>query len=251
MTMQDTTMVTEHEHGIELRAFLARLLGWDDARQAAIDGAICAIRSSLTERVPLVLRGESNLVAIARALHRRVVGVDRPFVMCDPRRVGIASVRQPASYPTSTAARMAAAGGSVCVRTRRLPPDFRALVAALEAPGAEVLLFVCVEQCTVPRGLAQPIDVPPLTTRSLELTRIINEYAREAIALLGAPPESFTGEDHRWVHEQAAGSLAEIEKATLRRVALRCSANASEAAARLALLRHNFAGCGFFERRSA
>jgi len=54
---------------------------------------------------------------------------------------------------------------------------------------------------------------------------IVEDYAAEAIATLNAPANSFTNADLWWVIERAARSLAEIEKATLRVVALKVSAN--------------------------
>ena len=70
-----------------------------------------------------------------------------------------------------------------------------------------------------------PVVVPPLANRAHELDRIIVEYASDAIAELGAPHEAFTADDRAWVRDHAAGSLAEIEKATLRLVTLRTSRN--------------------------
>jgi hypothetical protein len=66
----------------------------------------------------------------------------------------------------------------------------------------------------------------------LELPRIVEEYAAEAIAALRPlrPWDSFTVADLRWVVECAATSLPEIEKATLRVVALKISASLSDAA---------------------
>jgi DNA-binding NtrC family response regulator len=77
--------------------------------------------------------------------------------------------------------------------------------------------------------------VPSLSTRTQDLPRIIDEYAQDAIAILDVPATSFQPDDHRWVLEHAAASLPEIEKATLRRVALRTSANVSRAATRLGM----------------
>jgi ActR/RegA family two-component response regulator len=71
--------------------------------------------------------------------------------------------------------------------------------------------------------------------RAHELDRIIVEYASDAIAELGAPHEAFTAGDRVWVQDHAAGSLAEIEKATLRLVTLYTSRNLSHAAARLGM----------------
>jgi hypothetical protein len=66
----------------------------------------------------------------------------------------------------------------------------------------------------------------------LELPRIVEEYAAEAIAALRPlrPWDSFTVADLRWVVECAATSLPEIEKATLRVVAIKMSASLSDAA---------------------
>jgi hypothetical protein len=77
--------------------------------------------------------------------------------------------------------------------------------------------------------------VPPLAGREAELDRIIAEYAADAIAELAAPAASFTTDDHAWVRNHAAGSLAEIEVATVRLVAFYTSRNLSHAAARLGM----------------
>lgn len=178
------------------------------------------------------------MVPIAHALHRRVLGADRPFVVCDPRRRDRpASVRSATSYGTGDAATKAATGGSVCVRTKRLPRDFPALLARLREPGAGVQLIVCLDREDPASFLSEPIEVPSLSTRTQDLPRIIDEYALDSIAALGASATSFQPDDHRWVLEHAAVSLPEIEKATLRRVALRTSTNLSRAAARLGMAR--------------
>jgi len=78
-----------------------------------------------------------------------------------------------------------------------------------------------------------PIRVSPLRGRANELPTIVKKYAEEAISTLGAPAKSFTNADLSWVIEHAASSLAEIEKATLRVVALKASANHLPHAARL------------------
>jgi hypothetical protein len=59
----------------------------------------------------------------------------------------------------------------------------------------------------------------------------------DAIVEIAPPPDLTLDErDRKWLLEHAAtSSLAEIEKATLRMVALRGSANLSQAAARLGM----------------
>jgi hypothetical protein len=218
----------------ELRAFLARLLGWSNERRVEL--ALRSLALALDHRATLVLCGEGDMVPIAQALHRRTLGPDKPFIVCDPRRrIEAASVRSPASCASGVDAFEAAVGGSLCVRVRRLPKDFPALVARLR-DADDVLCAICAGQLADPHPpliLPAPVAVPPLTRRSAELDRIIAEYAGDAIAELAAPPSSFTARDHAWVRNNAAASLAEIEKATLRLVTLRTSRNMSHAAARL------------------
>ena len=220
----------------ELRSFLARMLGWSDER--AVDLALRSLSLALDHRAALVLCGEGDLVPIAWALHRHTLGADRPFIVCDPRRgTKAASVRSPASRASGVAAFEAAIGGSLCVRSRRLPGDFSALVARLRDTD-DVLCAICNAEIADPRPplvLPAPLVVPPLAQRSAELDRIIAEYANDAIEELAAPASGFTPGDHAWVRAHAAASLADIEKATLRLVAIRTSRNLSGAAARLGM----------------
>jgi len=218
-----------------LRRFMRRLLGWSDNR--AVELAIRSLKTAIDHRAALVLCGEGDLVPIAHGLHRRALGDDRPFVVCDPRRTNMPeSVRSPANRPSGVAALEVAAGGSLCVRARRLPHDFPALVAQLRAID-DVLFMVCAQRDYTMQllGRPAPITVPPLARRAAEVDQVIAEYAAEAIAELGVPRTAFTAADHRWVREHAAGSLSEVEKATLRLVALRTSRNTSVAAARLGM----------------
>lgn len=218
----------------ELRGFVARLLGWDNRH--SVELAVRTLDLAAEHRTELVLCGAGDLVPIARALHRRNLGVERPFVMCDPRRGDApASPRSPANFAGGITALTAAAGGWLCLRMLRLPRDFAALVAQLRGTD-DVQLIVCAGA----RHAAHPflvrpasLHLPPLAERAAELDRVIAEYASDAVAELGAPPASFTGGDHTWVRQHAATSLAEIEKVTLRIVALRASRNLSHAAGRL------------------
>lgn len=231
------TLIAESTRSIALRGFLSRLLGWHSSRMDAVDHALRSIRLAATHRTALVLCGDGDLVPTARSLHRRSLGEDRPFIVCDPRRRRTpATVRSAENYESGLAALDAARGGTLCVRNRRLPRDFAQVVTALREPGARVQLVVCAgwsEDCK--SYLAVPITVPPLASREPELDRIITEYADDAIAALAAPRAVFLPADRAWVHEHAASSLPNIEKATLRLVALRESRNLSSAAARLGM----------------
>ncbi|MEO7729647.1 MAG: hypothetical protein ABIY55_01640 [Kofleriaceae bacterium] len=219
--------------GDELRGFLARLLGWTSDR--AIADALRSIEVASTQRAHLVLCGEGDLVPIAHALHRRTLGTDRPFVVCDPRRASVpASVRSPENHASGVEAVAAATGGSLCIRLRRLPHDFSSMAPQVRTAD-RLQYIVCSNEADVHPFLLvpAPIHVPSLSTRAGELPRIVDEYGVDAIAALGAHETCFGDAARAWVLEHAASSLPEIEKATLRLVALRTSANMSSAAERL------------------
>jgi hypothetical protein len=59
----------------ELRAFLARVLGWSDER--AVELALRSLALALDHRAALVLCGEGDMVPIAWALHRRTLGAGK------------------------------------------------------------------------------------------------------------------------------------------------------------------------------
>lgn len=232
---------------VALRGFVERLLGWSDGRPVEL--AIRSLEIAADHRAALVLYGTGDMVPIARGLHRRALGVDRPFVVCDPRRGNrSASVRSPANRASGTAAMEVAAGGSLCVRMRRLPRDFPALATQLRVTD-DVLFIVCAEQDDANPLLVRPapVRVSPLAERASELPRVIDEYALDAIADLGVQT-GFTKHDHEWVRERASRSLAEIEAATLRLVAIREMRSPSAAATRLGMAPVSL--LKWFERRN-
>lgn len=224
-----------------LRAFLARVLGWSDERRTAIEHALRSLQLSITLRAALVLLGDTpDLLSIARALHRRTLGAERPFVVCDRRRLDArASARSSVNHESGVAAVEAARGGSLCVARAGLPRDFSSMVAMVRDPAASVQIIVCGEA-----GHAEdpvlikpvPIQVPPLAARAGELPRIVDEYARDAIATLGAFERDFTEADRGWVAEHGAHTWAELEMVTERVVALRNSSTITEAAERLGMV---------------
>jgi hypothetical protein len=220
----------------ELRAYLGRLLGW--ANTGAIDHALRAIELAQEHRAQLVLCGAGDLVPLAHGLHRRAFGDDTPFIVCDPRRGNTpASVRSPANVVDAAAAFHAAVGGSLCVRRRRPPHGFSSLVDQLR--GSDDVQYICLEEDSL-RWLVRPgpIEVPHIAERAEDLARIVDEYIFDAIVALAPPPRSLalTERDRQWLIEDAATtSISEVEKATLRLVAMRSSATLSQAAARLGM----------------
>jgi DNA-binding NtrC family response regulator len=79
------------------------------------------------------------------------------------------------------------------------------------------------------------IRLPSLSNRADELPRIVDEYACDALASMRAREQCFTERDRAWVIAHVPTSLSEIEKTTLRIVALRTSSNMSNAAFRLGM----------------
>lgn len=216
----------------ELRAFLARILGWD--RERIVERAERSVELAADGRTALLLCGEGDPVQLSWALHRRISDPDQPFVVCDPRRGDQpASVRAPASRGTLAGAREAAEDGTLCLSLRRPPPDLTASAPLLYA-AEDTMLIVCAAEPVSALALRPaPLVVPPLASRAQDLPRIIDEYAAEAVADLGSG--SFTASDCEWVLQNAATSLDEIDKATRRLVAVRGSANTTAAAARLGM----------------
>jgi hypothetical protein len=221
-----------------LRAFLARILGYEHAQ--AIEHALRSIDLGVTRRATLVLLGDTDMVPIALALHRRTLGADRPFIVSDPRRANMpATARAPTSYTSGVAAVRAARGGSLCLRHRRLPIDFERMVVLARGSDADTMVIVCSDVFRAMHPFLirpVPIRVPGLEMRQHELPRIVDEYAADAIRALGASDADFTDGDRRWVLDHAARALAEIETATLRIVAFRQAGGVvNRAAARLGL----------------
>ncbi len=226
--IEGLTLIAEGVRCIEMRGFLARLIGF---RSKELDRALRLIRMAATRRIPLVLRSDGDLVPIAQSIHRRTLGSDRPFIVCDPRRHRTkATVRSPENYETGMEAFAAATGGSLCVRSMRLPDDFRSVLSTLQNPNSHVQLVIC--DYAAEDNVSTAITIPPLSSRVDELDRIITEYATDSIAEFGA---DFLSEDLAWVRKYSASSLNDIEKATRRLVAFRASRNQSDAAKLLAM----------------
>jgi len=219
-----------------LRSFCARILGWSIERVGAVEHALRSIEFAAAHRAALVLLGETNLVSIAHALHRRMFGAGQPFVVCNPRLGNMpASSRSPANYESAVKAIGAAAMGSLCVHRRRLPRDFPAAVALIHEPAACVHLVICGDRHDEYEALLEamaPIYVPSLQERTAELPRIVEEYAADTAVALSSTA-SFTSNDRDWICRCCASSLPEIENATLRMVALHEAGNVVGAATRL------------------
>lgn len=223
-------LVAESPTFIALRTLLERLLGWSDERRESVDEALCSMRLAATQREPLLLRGDGNLVPVARQLHQHAFA-GRPFVVAKPgsrRAKGMDALAE-------------AAGGTLCVLRREQPDDFEKVVSALRSPVATALLMVCAPAPSPGNDIVsrivtsvRSIDVPPLSCRKMELHRIIDAYAQDAIADFGGG--SLAQADTAWIESDASDSLGEIWKATRRIVALRrCDGKITRAAELLSM----------------
>ena len=218
----------------DLRGLCCRILGWSSERARLVDDAMHALHTAAARGGAVALQGDSDLVPVAFALHRRLLGPDRPFVVCDPRRrAGDGSVRVPPNRNTGMLALAAAAGGSICVHSNRLPSDFDALAMSLREHSTKVVLFVCLHNHDrMMDVLCRPITIPPLAARRPELERLLDECLDEAAQSLGVERPQLSERIQRCVLEDVE-SLCDLEKAALRLVVLRNTPNVNQAAQRL------------------
>lgn len=224
------TLVAESARSIELRDFLGRLLGWA-AHGERLDLALRALRAVAVRGAPLRLCGGEDLIPIARALHRRVLGDHRPFVLCAPPR----RLARGQAFGTAMHAIAAAIRGTLCVWARHLPADFAVVDAAVRHPDVAVRLVVCAERPSESSAFASmPVIVPAIAERGAQLGRIIDGYVHDAMIALGARGELGPA-DRAWIARRAASSHGEIEEAARRLIAVRHAGDFARAAALLAL----------------
>jgi hypothetical protein len=229
------TLVAESARLIALRSALARMLGWSAASAEPIDLALRAIRLAAQRRMTLVLCGV-DVVPLAEELHGLTLTAARPFVLCNPRRRTSESAWNPMRCaPNGSAAIKEAAGGTVCLSTKRLPSDLRTLMRGLRRPECQTQLVVCSERAADAELFnAAPIVVPPLSSRKDEIERIIEEYAIDTAGPLGLGEHWLHAAERAWIRNHMR-TLAEIQKATVRLAAIRQAGSMSAGAARLGI----------------
>lgn len=218
----------------DLRGLCCRILGWSSDRAGLVDDAMHTLHTAAARGGAVALQGDTDLVPVAFALHRRLMGADRPFVVCDPRRrAGDGSVRVPPNRNTGMLALDAAAGGSICVHSNRLPRDFDTLAMLLRHHRTMAVLFVCLHNHDrMMDVLCRPITIPPLAERRPELERLLNECLDEAAHTLGVARPQLPAQVQQGVLEDVE-SLCDLEKAALRLVVLHNTPNVNQAAQRL------------------
>jgi hypothetical protein len=228
------TLVAEGIWSIALRELCERILGRTDDKIDVVDRSMRVLRDAVTRGTAIVLRGESDLVPVAHAIHRRMFGTASPFVVCDPRRTdGDGSARSPANRATIEAALELASGGSICVRGRRLPEDIDLLRERPQRSAACVRLFICVNEIKELTCLCvDTLDVPSLEERISELDDLIDEHIKEAArGLVVEPPVPSLG-DRAFILYNTK-TWADLQKAVTRWVILKVEPNVCRAAGRL------------------
>lgn len=220
----------------DLRDLCGRILGWSADQAPVVDDAMHTLLDAATRGGAVALQGDADLVPIAFALHRRLLGADRPFVVCDPRRrEGEGSVRVPPNRSTGMRALAAAANGSICLHSNRLPKDFDLLAMSFRQRSMMAVLFVCLHSHDrITRVLCRPVAIPPLARRTPELARLLDESLAEAAHSLGVARPQLSEAMQRCVFDEAR-SLSDLDKAALRLVALRNAPNINQAAQRLGM----------------
>ncbi|TMQ13373.1 MAG: FHA domain-containing protein [Deltaproteobacteria bacterium] len=232
-------LVVENETFVRLRSYLARILGWDSARQVGVDLAMRAVRAAFEKCAPrLEIVSPDDLVAVARQIHLRISPPDAPFVVCGKCTRAPDDSLQLTAVKRASAALPLAHGGTVCVRTTELPTDYRAVQQALETSDS-IQSYVCAT--TVPvlppaHRVVVPIVVPELAARApSDLGKIIQEYALDACRGFGASASMLSEREQACVVDRDATSFADIESATRRIVAFRTFGNVHQAAPHVGL----------------
>jgi hypothetical protein len=231
----NVTLVAEGPATTRVRGYLERVLGWGSQRMVNV--GLQTLAAADIARAPVYLVGDDDLVAVARQLHRRMRGVQAPFVVCAPRaRRPDQSLGVTATLAEPEEALVRATGGTVCIRAPL--PSLDVLHKAVSAPDSRVRMIVCTSKrrnSSAPEVFPYSIVVPKLAARTkADLHRIAVEYAAEAIADLGARLSSFSDRDRAWVADHAA-SFGEVEVATRRLIARNDAGTTHRAAARLGL----------------
>jgi len=215
--------IVESPRTVRLRSLLSRFIGWGENRQPYVDCALRALREFALGRSPLWLDGSDDLIAIARRLHREMLGDERPFVIADvdSREVSIEEAIRRAE------------DGTLCLPLFRMQAHFEAVRELARSVGMRCRVVVCVGSSDHAGWRA--IEIPALSSRKTDIGRIIDEYASDAITRLCAQPTSYAGADRAWLLEHPPNSLGEIETTTLRFVAIREHGGVTRAAPHLGL----------------
>jgi hypothetical protein len=219
----------------QLRNFCCRIYGWSDDQARIVDDVMSSLLTAVARCAVIALRGEGDLVPIAYALHRQLLGPQQRFVVCDPRRgERESSARLLPNRKTGALALGAAAGGSVCIRSSHLPSDYELLAPSRRiANGTQ--LFVCLHSDDqIIDMMCPPIRIASLAHRVSDLGRLVSEYLADATRALDVGRMRIPARLHNAIMLQTS-TLADLEKVVTRIAALKSASSISRAAERLGM----------------
>lgn len=220
------TLIAESERTIELRAALARMMGWGAARRAALDLAFQNFRIAAVNN-RFAICGEGDLFGFVEELHELAMGKQRPLVVCRPgaQRRSSADVDEERRVLRSASAREAlrlARGGTICFDNRRLPDDLREALREPRSPVHTLMIVLSNYERKNDLFTPSPFLIPPLADRRHELDQLIVECEAVAARRLEVQRLELSKEQRRWVRE-ASETLSEFQTAILRLGALQCA----------------------------
>lgn len=219
-------LVAESRRLVALRETLARLIGWAPELGAEVDLAMRTVRMAALRHQPLlVCGGDGDVVSAARLLHQHTLGAERPFIVCPPLRSLSSSPREAIVIHDPRKALKAATGGTLCMWQGS---QLDKLAASVQRPAWHAQLVVCAPQRT-DLLLKSPIVIPSLRKRATELDRIVDGFLVDACAEHGG---TFLPGDREWIRRFDCKTLARIEFAVRRIVAIRGAGGSITSAAR-------------------
>lgn len=222
LQMGQRVLVAESRRFVELRTFLARLLGWgwNDEPAHAVEEALQVLRGAVKRReaVWLAAADEAELRSLSSALHRLLAGPDAPLWVFDGKALSLGA---PERADLEAQWKVAKMPGTLCVmargarawRPRGLPAFLRTLHPG-DAPVALCFVLTTHRALALARG-ERSLCVPPLATRTPEqVAHVVREYFLDETAALGQPRLP-TAQEHAWLM-QCAGSFATVADAAAR-----------------------------------
>ena len=219
--------VAESPSSIALFELLRRFLGWAPSRLPDVDHALHVLRDVAHLRASLILRGTGSLIGIARRLHDALLGTSQPFVVHEGKDSGVEA--QARAYD-----------GTLVLDGEKLPRDIQLVLVSLRLPNVRARLVITANTAEAAAEVATMIRVvgritlPSLRERAGELDRIVDAYARETAASLGAPGPNLGEHDVDWIRRDNVDTHDDLETLVLRIVAVR-NWGVTEAARRLGM----------------
>lgn len=218
------TLIAESPRSIELRCFLARMLGWGSQYHEVVDTALREIRSAQARREPFVLQSDGPLYSVARDIHHHLHGEASPFVACDARLPDSdATVLAPRNVRAWWEAVVAARGGTLCIPNDHPPEPLSKFLEEVRdwcVPTVQVIICAAPHEQLCIEG-SRPIVIPELEMRAkAQLDHIIVEYAADVAKKLGSE-QALPASARAWVLANAARpgrklTLEVIYKAVMR-----------------------------------